>query len=74
MWAMAQSSMTLFFKGKLFADPRKVYCQLAVGVLVTVVLLAGLTGLGAPIWAAAVAAGLIGGGIQPYLFRNLKYR
>jgi hypothetical protein len=74
MWAMAQSSMTLFFKGKLFADPGKVYGQLAVGVLVTVVLLVVLTKLGAPIWAAALLAGLVGGAIQPYLFRNLKYR
>ena len=29
MWEMAQSSITLFFRGKLFADPPKVDRQLA---------------------------------------------
>ncbi|MEP6966615.1 MAG: hypothetical protein ABI906_00910 [Pseudomonadota bacterium] len=74
MWAMARSSVALFFKGKLFADPRKVYGQLAIGLLLTATLLVGLAKLGAPFWAAALVAGLVGGGIQPYLFRNLRYR
>ena len=48
MWAMVQSSITLFFRGKLFADPAMVVRQLA--------------------------AGLIGGALQPYLFKDLRYR
>ncbi len=74
MWAMAQNSMALFFRGKLFADPGKVCGQLAIGVLVTAVLLVGLAKVGAPLWAAALVAGLLGGGLQPYLFKDLRYR
>ena len=38
MWTMATSSMTLFFRGKLFADPAKAYRQLAIGIAVTAIL------------------------------------
>jgi hypothetical protein len=74
MWAMASSSMILFFKGKLFADPSKVYRQLAIGIAVTALLLVVLAKLGAPLWSAALVAGLIGGALQPYLFKDLRYR
>jgi hypothetical protein len=74
MWAMASSSMSLFFKGKLFADPSKVYRQLAIGIAVTALLLVVLAKLGAPLWSAALVAGLIGGALQPYLFKDLRYR
>lgn len=74
MWAMATSSMILFFKGKLFAEPSKVYRQLAIGVGVTALLLIALAKLGAPLWAAAIVAGLTGGALQPYLFKDLRYR
>lgn len=74
MWAMARSSITLFFQGKLFADPGKVYRQLAIGVLVTAVVLVVAAKAGAPLWLAALIAGLIGGGLQPYLFKDLRYR
>ena len=29
---------------------------------------------GLPHWAAAIVAGFLGGALQPYLFRNLRYR
>lgn len=74
MWSMAMSSMTLFFRGKLFAEPGKVYRQIAIGGAVTAAILIVLGFLGAPIWGAAIVAGLIGGALQPYLFRDLKYR
>lgn len=74
MWAMATSSMSLFFKGKLFAEPAKVYRQLAMGVIVTALVLIVLARLGAPLFAAALVAGLIGGALQPYLFKDLRYR
>ena len=45
MWAMAQSSMVLFFRGKLFADPGKVSMQLAIGVLATAIVMIALTAL-----------------------------
>ena len=74
MWEMAQSSIRLFFRGKLFADPAMVFRQLAIGVVVTAILLVGLVKLGAPLWVAALAAGLVGGVLQPYLFKDLRYR
>jgi hypothetical protein len=74
MWAMAQSSITLSFAGKPFADSGKVYRQLALGVLVTAIILIALVKIGAPLWIASLVAGLIGGGLQPYLFRDLRYR
>jgi hypothetical protein len=74
MLEMAKNSIALFFQGKLFADPGKVYRQLAIGIGVTVVLLVGLAKIGLPIWAAAPIAASIGGLIQPYLFKDLRYR
>jgi hypothetical protein len=74
MWTMATSSIGLFFRGKLFADPAKAYRQLAAGIAVTAILMILLAKLGAPIWGAALVAGLIGGALQPYLFKDLRYR
>jgi hypothetical protein len=74
MWAMATSSMTLFFRGKLFAEPSKAYRQLAIGIAVTAILMIALAKLGAPLWSAALVAGLVGGALQPYLFKDLRYR
>ncbi|KJC56432.1 hypothetical protein UP10_34815 [Bradyrhizobium sp. LTSPM299] len=73
MWQMAQNSMALFFRGRLFADPRKVIQQLLIGIVVTVILFVGLAKAGAPLWLAALVAALLGGGVQPYLFKDLKY-
>ena len=74
MWAMAQNSIGLFFRGKLFAEPAKAFLMISIGVIVTASLLVLIAKLGAPLWMAAPAAALLGGGLQPYLFRNLRYR
>jgi hypothetical protein len=75
MLEMFKSSVTLFFRGKLFAEPGKAYGQLLIGVLVTVLCLVALARFGeVQLWAAAAIAGFLGGVIQPYLFRNLRYR
>jgi hypothetical protein len=74
MWAAAKTSITLLFQGRLLADPGKVCRQLALGVAVTAAILCVGVKLGAPIWVAALAAGLIGGALQPYLFKDLRYR
>lgn len=74
MWAMATSSISLFFQGKLFAEPGKVYRQLAIGIFVTALLMVVFAKIGAPLWCAAIGAGLIGGALQPYLFKDLRYR
>jgi hypothetical protein len=73
MWQMTQNSIALFFRGKLFADPGKVIRQLLIGIVVTAVLLIVLAKIGAPLWLAALVAALLGGGLQPYLFKDLKY-
>jgi hypothetical protein len=74
MWEMAKTSVVLFLHGRLFQDPTKVMTQVAVGILFTALMLFGLALAGVPIMAAAGIAGFFGGILQPYLFRNLKYR
>jgi hypothetical protein len=74
MWSMAITSIGLFFRGKLFANPAQAYRQIAIGVLVTAVLLFVLTVAGVPVWLAALIAGFGGGMLQPYLFKDLRYR
>jgi hypothetical protein len=74
VWEMAQSSMSLFFRGRLFADPAMVARQLAIGIVVTAILLIVIARIGAPLWLAALVAGLAGGALQPYLFKDLRYR
>ncbi len=74
MCSMAQSSMILFFRGKLFADPAMALRQNAFGVIAAVVVLIAAVEIGAPFWLGVLVAGLIGGALQPYLFKDLRYR
>jgi len=74
MWAVAKSSIALMCQGRLFADPKKVGRQWAVGNVVTATILFVGAKAGAPIWIAGLTAGLIGGALQPYLFKDLRYR
>jgi hypothetical protein len=74
MWAMAQNSMSLFVQGKLFKDGGMVLRQLAIGIAVTTALFLLLAEIGMPIPAAALVAGFIGGVLQPYLFKDLRYQ
>lgn len=74
MWDMAKNSMNLFLQGRLFKDPGKVLVQIMLGIVFTALVLVGLSFGGVPIWGAAAAAGLLGGMLQPYLFKDLKYR
>jgi hypothetical protein len=46
---------------------------LAIGIVVTAILFVGLAKAGAPLWLAALVAALLGGGLQPYLFKDLRY-
>jgi hypothetical protein len=73
MWQMALNSIVLFFRGKLFADPGKVVQKLLIGIVVTALLLIVVAKVGAPLWVAALVAALIGGALQPYLFKDLRY-
>ncbi|MEZ5829687.1 MAG: hypothetical protein R3D05_00735 [Dongiaceae bacterium] len=74
MWEMAKNSIILFLRGRLFQDPRKVVQLAIVGMATTAILLIALGLVGAPLPVAAGVAGLAGGALQPYLFKNLKYR
>lgn len=74
MWSMAVTSIALFFRGKLFANPSHVYRQIAIGVVVTAVALFVLAVAGVPVWLGALIAGFGGGALQPYLFKDLRYR
>jgi Kef-type K+ transport system membrane component KefB len=74
MWEMAKTSIFLFLRGKLFADPQKVLRQTAIGVAVAALLLIILAKLGLPLILAAAIAGILGGALQPYLFKDLRYR
>jgi hypothetical protein len=74
MWEMAVTSIGLFLRGKLFANPAQVYRQIAIGVIATAAVLFVLAAAGLPVWLAALVAGLGGGVLQPYLFKDLRYR
>ena len=75
MFEMVKNSIGLFMRGKLFAEPGKAYTQLMLGIGFTVLcFIAALRFGGVSHWLAAVIAGFLGGTLQPYLFRNLRYR
>lgn len=74
MLEMARSSIALFFQGKLFAEPSKVYRQMAIGSAVTAVVFVVVAKLGLPLAAAAAMAGLAGGALQPWLFKDLRFK
>jgi hypothetical protein len=74
MWDLAKESMVMFLRGKLFADPRHAFGMMAVGTALTATLFVVTTKLGVPMLAAAPLSALLGGGLQPRLFKNLKYR
>ncbi len=74
MWSMATNAMVLFFRGRLFAEPGRAYLLLAVGVLLTAAIFLALAFAQLPLWAAGGIAGFIGGGMQPLLFKNIRYR
>ena len=74
MWSMAKNAMLLFFRGRLFAEPGKAYLLLALGSVLTAALFLALAFAGIPVWAAGMVAGFLGGGAQPFLFKNIRYR
>ncbi len=80
MWDMAKNSITLFFQGRLFKDSSKVYRQILLGAVFTGIVMILATAVlsaiglaGEAVWIAAAIAGFLGGMLQPYLFKDLKY-
>ncbi len=73
MFEMVKNSAVLFFQGRLFQKPEEVYRQLAIGIGITLVVFLVLVNVaGLPL--AAAIAGFLGGALQPYLFKDLKFR
>ena len=73
MWDMFLNSSRLFFRGKLFRDPREVLKKWLIGFAVALVSLVAFKWIGLPLWLAVTASALGAGALQPYLFRDLKY-
>jgi hypothetical protein len=74
MFEMAKNSASLFFQGRLFADNKAAYRRIAMGIAATAVIMVLGVLVGLPLWAAALGAGFIGGALQSFLFKSLKYR
>ena len=74
MFSLLKNWIVLFRQDRLLADTPKFYRGLALGVGVTAILFLVVTFLTQRPWLAALVAGLAGGALQPFLFRNLRYR
>lgn len=72
MFDMFMNSVKLFFAGKLFRDNRVVMTQWLKGFGVCLVLLLALGWFVSPL-VGVVVASVVGGFIQPLLFKDLKY-
>ena len=72
MFDMSMNSVKLFFAGKLFRDNRDVLVQWLKGFGVCLALLLVLGWFVSPL-AGVVVASVVGGLIQPVLFKDLKY-
>jgi hypothetical protein len=74
MISMARNALMLFLRGRLFADQRKAAALIAAGIAFTALICLGLAMAGVPVWLAAMAAGFVGGGLQPLLLKNIRFR
>ncbi len=72
MLDMFLNSVKLFFAGKLFRESRAVMTQWLKGFALTLVAMLVLGFLVSPLIGVVVAS-LVGGFIQPLLFKDLKY-
>jgi hypothetical protein len=69
---MFASSVRLFLRGKLFRDGRQVFWQWLKGFVLTLAVLL-IAGLMLNPLIGVILASLLGGALQPYLFKDLKY-
>jgi len=69
---MFLNSVKLFFAGKLFRDGRAVLVQWLKGFALALVLMLVVSVLVSPL-AGVVVTSLVGGFVQPLLFKDLKY-
>ncbi len=73
MWDLFTNSFKLFVKGKLFREPKAVFRQWLIGFVTAAAIVVLLVKIGAAPWLAVVVAAIVSGGLQPVLFKNLKY-
>jgi Flp pilus assembly protein TadB len=73
MFDMFMQSVGLFLRGKLFQNPAHVARQAAIGVLLTAIVCVALVKVVGVLWLAVLVSALVGGVLQPFLFKNLKY-
>ncbi|MEM1264172.1 MAG: hypothetical protein AAGH76_17365 [Pseudomonadota bacterium] len=73
MFEMFLNSVTLFFRGKLFKEKGKVYRQVLLGAVLTAAICVALVLAGAPTVVSLCVGAMIGGAVQPWLFKDLKY-
>ena len=69
---MFSNSVQLFLKGKLFRDSRQVFSQWLKGFLLTLGMLLVVSWVLSPLM-GVILGSLVGGALQPYLFKDLKY-
>ena len=74
MLEMFMDSATLFMKGKLFQDYKSVFIKMLICMVITALIAIILVKLGSRMWVAIGVASLVGGALQPYLFKDLKYK
>lgn len=73
MFDMFLHSVALFVRGKLFQNPLHVVRQAALGVCITAAICIGLARWVGVLWIAVPVSAALGGLLQPFLFKNLKY-
>ena len=74
MFEMFLNSATLFVQGKLFQDWPSVCKQAGIGIAIAFSLAIFLAMIGLSLWSVIIIASLVSGAVQPYLFKDLKYR
>lgn len=67
------TSVLLFLRGKLFQNPVHVWSRVAIGIAVTALSCVALVKLVGAVWPAVIFSALVGGALQPWLFKDLKY-
>ena len=72
MFDMFMNSVKLFIAGKLFRDSKAVLLQWTKGFALSLALMLGLGWFVSPL-VGVVVASLVGGVLQPLLFKDLKY-
>ena len=72
MLDMYRNSIKLFLKGKLFRDNKAAFMQWFKGLLIALGLLLAFGFLVHPL-VGVIVASVVGGAVQPYLFKDLNY-